>query len=69
MTIEGPQVSLNPADIAGVYPAPDSDDSPDEFLPHIAFTRHTLPWERFGPDSKKYRRPHGSRCYCSRNPK
>ena len=56
VTIEGPQVSLTPADIVGVYPAPGSDDSPDEFLPHIAFTRRTLPWERFGPDSKQVER-------------
>ena len=45
----GPQTRLTPADIAGVYPAEGSTDSPDEFLPHIALTRRTLPWERVGP--------------------
>ena len=34
-----------------MFPAPGSDQSPDEFLPHIAFSRRTLPWEREGPDS------------------
>ena len=47
--VDGPQLKLTPADIAGVYPAPGSDDSPDEFLPHIALKRRTLPWERTGP--------------------
>jgi hypothetical protein len=47
--IEGPQVTLTPDDVAGVYPAPGSEDSPDEFLPHVALRRHTLPWERVGP--------------------
>lgn len=48
--IDGPQTSLLADMIAGVYPAPGSDQSPDEFLPHIALTRRTLPWERQGPD-------------------
>ena len=49
--IDGPQTALLADMIAGVYPAPGSDQSPDEFLPHIAFTRRTLPWERQGPDA------------------
>lgn len=53
LTIEGPQVQLTPADIAGVYPAPGSEESPDEFLPHIALERRTLPWERKGPNGIK----------------
>jgi hypothetical protein len=48
--IDGPQTSLLPDMVAGVYPAPGSDQSPDEFLPHIALSRRTLPWEREGPD-------------------
>lgn len=48
--IDGPQTVLLPDMIAGVYPAPGSDQSPDEFLPHIAFSRRTLPWEREGPE-------------------
>lgn len=49
LSVEGPRISLLAADIAGVYPTPGSDNSPDEFLPHIALTRRTLPWERPGP--------------------
>jgi hypothetical protein len=49
LKVEGPQLQLTPADIAGVYPAPGSEESPDEFLPHIALERRTLPWERHGP--------------------
>src|SRR5262245_22430422 len=47
--IEGPQLKIEPADMAGMYPAPGSDDSPDDYLAHIAFNRRTFPWERFGP--------------------
>lgn len=49
--IDGPQTALLADMIAGVYPSPGSDNSPDEFLPHIALTRRTLPWERFGPNN------------------
>lgn len=49
LRVEGPQVGLLASDIAGVFPSPGSDNSPDEFLPHIALTRRTLPWERQGP--------------------
>lgn len=47
--VNGPQFALTETDITGVYPAPGSKDSPDEFLPHIALARRTLPWERRGP--------------------
>jgi hypothetical protein len=50
--IDGPQTALLADMIAGVYPAPGSEQSPDEFLPHIALTRRTLPWEREGPDNQ-----------------
>jgi hypothetical protein len=49
--IDGPRTQLNVDDIAGVYPAPGSEESADEFLPHISLTRRTLPWERFGIDN------------------
>jgi hypothetical protein len=49
IAIEGPRLKLEPADIAGVYPAPGSANSPANFLPHIAFNRRTFPWERSGP--------------------
>ena len=48
--VQGPRFVLGPADIAGEYPAPGSSDSPDEFLPHVALNRRTLPWERVGPE-------------------
>ena len=35
--IDGPQTSLLADMVAGVFPAPGSDQSPDEFLPHVAF--------------------------------
>ena len=50
--IDGPQLQLTSADIVGVYPAPGSEESPDEFLPHIALKRRTLPWERVGPTTQ-----------------
>lgn len=49
LRVVGPSVRLQPADIVGVYPAPGSEDSPPEFLPHVALARRTLPWERKGP--------------------
>lgn len=49
LQVQGPQLKLEPDDIVGVYPAPASEESPDEFLPHIALSRRTLPWEREGP--------------------
>ena len=48
--IDGPQTSLTADLITGVFPAPGSEDSPDEFLPHVVLSRRTLPWERRGPD-------------------
>lgn len=51
--IDGPQTSLTADLIAGVYPAPGSEDSPDEFLPHISLNRRTLPWERKGPQAPR----------------
>jgi hypothetical protein len=51
VAVEGPQVKLEPSDIAGVYPAPGSTNSPTTFLPHISLNRRTLPWERSGPDA------------------
>ncbi len=35
LKIDGPRIQLTPADIAGVFPAPGSEESPDEFLPHV----------------------------------
>src|SRR6266568_2238485 len=49
IAVQGPQTEITESDISGVYPAPGSTDSPDDYLPHIALTRRTLPWERRGP--------------------
>jgi hypothetical protein len=51
--VNGPQTALSEDDIAGVYPAPGSTNSPDSFLAHIALNRRTLPWERSGPGGQK----------------
>lgn len=51
--VNGPQTALTQDDIAGVYPAPGSTNSPDNYLPHIALKRRTLPWERTGPMGQK----------------
>lgn len=51
--VNGPQTTLTEEDIAGVYPAPGSTESPDSFLAHIALNRRTLPWERGGPGGQK----------------
>jgi hypothetical protein len=48
LKVTGPQTHLGPGDVLGVYPTPDSTDSPENFLPHIALRRSTLPWERTG---------------------
>jgi len=53
--IDGPQTRLNGDDIAGVYPAAGSDESADEYLPHIALSRRTLPWDRYGIDQNNER--------------
>jgi hypothetical protein len=52
LKVDGPQFKLDPSDISGVYPAPNSEESPDEYLPHVALKRRTLPWERRGPGPK-----------------
>src|SRR5579871_2422696 len=49
VAVQGPQTTITEDDIVGVYPAPNSTDSPDDYLPHIALGRRTLPWERRGP--------------------
>jgi len=49
LQVDGPRVSLPPDLVQGTYPAQGSQDSPDEYLPHIAIGRRTLAWERPGP--------------------
>jgi hypothetical protein len=45
-TVEGPRFTLNPGDIHSVYPPVNETGRFDNALPHVVFTRRTLPWER-----------------------
>ncbi|HKY41778.1 MAG TPA: hypothetical protein VJM50_01680 [Pyrinomonadaceae bacterium] len=45
-TVAGPRFSLQPADIYSVYPPKDEIGDFANSLPHVVFTRRTLPWER-----------------------
>ncbi|HEY3706408.1 MAG TPA: hypothetical protein VGL22_15200 [Terracidiphilus sp.] len=44
-TVAGPRFYLKPEEVYSVYPPPDFGPF-DNALPHIVFTRRTLPWER-----------------------
>jgi len=45
-TVAGPRFSLAPSDVYSVYPPRDETGAYDNALPHIVFTRKTIPWER-----------------------
>lgn len=45
-TVAGPRFSLKPAEIYSVYPPKDEIGDFANSLPHVVFTRRTLPWER-----------------------
>lgn len=45
-SVSGPRFSLDPADIYCVYPPDNTSGEYGNSLPHIVFTRRTLPWER-----------------------
>lgn len=44
--VDAPRFTLDPADIHCVYPPVDQTGRFDNSLPHVVFTRRTLPWER-----------------------
>lgn len=44
--VAGPRFALNPADIYSVYPPEGSSGNFASSLPHVVFTRRTIPWER-----------------------
>jgi hypothetical protein len=44
--VDAPRFTLNPADIHSVYPPSNQTGRFDNALPHVVFTRRTLPWER-----------------------
>ncbi|MFZ0792466.1 MAG: hypothetical protein WAM65_01770, partial [Candidatus Korobacteraceae bacterium] len=45
-SVAGPRFALNPADIYSVYPPESSTGNFASTLPHVVFTRRTIPWER-----------------------
>ena len=45
-TVSGPRFFLKPAEVYSVYPPAGHFGPFDNALPHIVFTRRTLPWER-----------------------
>jgi len=45
-TVGAPRFTLSPADIYSVYPPDGAAGDYSNSLPHIVFTRRTLPWER-----------------------
>lgn len=47
-TVQGARFSLDPAAIYAIFPPQGSLGEYADVLPHIAFTRTTLPWERSG---------------------
>jgi hypothetical protein len=45
-SVDAPRFTLNPTDIHSVYPPSNQTGQFDNALPHVVFTRRTLPWER-----------------------
>ena len=45
-SVAGPRFTLNPSDVYAVYPPANQSGAFGDTLPHIVFTRRTLPWER-----------------------
>ena len=45
-SVAGPRFSLNPSEVYSVYPPKQQIGDFSNSLPHIVFTRRTLPWER-----------------------
>jgi hypothetical protein len=55
--VSAPRFGLNPADIYSVYPPEGSTGDFERSLPHIVFTRPTIPWERRVSSASPDRRP------------
>jgi hypothetical protein len=45
-SVDAPRFTLNPTEIHSVYPPSNQTGGFDNSLPHVVFTRRTLPWER-----------------------
>src|SRR2546423_10952674 len=59
-SVAGPRFTLNPSEVYSVYPPKDEIGDFSNSLPHVVFTRRTLPWERGmipGRRTKDDRRP------------
>src|ERR1051326_8237436 len=54
--IHGPHYALDPSDIQSIFPPAGSLGDHANTLPHVVFTRSTLPWER-DADSHEGRLP------------
>ncbi|MCB0584253.1 MAG: hypothetical protein KDD06_02835, partial [Phaeodactylibacter sp.] len=51
-SIRGERFNLKPADIASVYPPPNSLGEHSSVFPQVVFARNTLPWERMIAEPK-----------------
>ena len=59
-SVAGPRFALNPSEVYSVYPPKGQLGDFANSLPHVVFTRRTLPWERSvipGPREKGDKRP------------
>lgn len=56
-SVAGPRFALNPADIYSVYPPESSTGNFASTLPHVVFTRRTIPWERTITSTSPVERP------------
>ena len=59
-SVAGPRFALNPSEVYSVYPPKGQLGDLANSLPHVVFTRRTLPWERTiiaGPRKKGDKRP------------
>ena len=45
-SVAGPRFSLSPSDVYSVYPPNEKAGDFASTLPHVVFSRRTLPWER-----------------------
>lgn len=58
--VQSERFSINPAELLKQFPVPNSTGAFDNVLPHIVFSRSTLPWERTPqrPGEKPLAEPH-----------
>lgn len=57
-SVDAPRFTLSPTDIHSVYPPSNQTGRFDNALPHVVFTRRTLPWERtLDGNTPKFKQP------------